>query len=222
MTYLHLKRHVSYGLIAGQAVFLDLKGDRYLALDPVLQADFDALRTAPEPFPLPADEPARERLLATGLFQQHSLKGRVAPVEIEVPAASLLDETPIRADWRTVPRVWSCLRRARGRLARVPLMAIVEDIRESRFAASGPADAAQVEDAARRFHAVRALIPVARSCLLDSLALLDWLGDGATPATLVFGTRLDPFGAHCWLQTDRVVLTDAADTARTFVPVLAV
>ena len=65
-------------------------------------------------------------------------------------------------------------------------------------------------------------MPVARSCLLDSLALLDWLGDQAGHARLVFGVRLDPFGADCWLQTGRVLLTDAPDTANRFAPVLAV
>ena len=68
MAYLHLKRHVSYGMIAGQAVFLDLQGDRYLALDATLQADFLALRTGDEP--IRAEGEARDRLLATGLFQQ--------------------------------------------------------------------------------------------------------------------------------------------------------
>ena len=68
MTYLHLKRHVSYGMIAGQAVFLDLLGDRYVALDPVAQADLLALRAGDEP--VPAEGGARDRLLATGLFQQ--------------------------------------------------------------------------------------------------------------------------------------------------------
>jgi hypothetical protein len=220
MAYLHLKRHVSYGMIAGQAVFLDLRDDRYLALDPVLQADFLALQAADEP--LPAEGPARDRLLATGLFQEHSLRGRLAPIDVPIPTVSLLDESPVRARWRTAARVWTCLRRARQRLATVPLQRIVEDIREGRLSADRAAEAAVVEDAARRFLAARALVPVARSCLLDSLALLDWLGDRAAPAVLVFGTRLDPFGAHCWLQTDRAVLTDASDTVRTFVPVLAV
>jgi hypothetical protein len=220
MTYLHLKRHVSYGLIAGQAVFLDLQGDRYLALDPTLQADLLALQAGDEP--IPAEREARDRLLTTGLFQQHSLKGRLAPVDVPVRAASLLDESPAPARWRAVPRAWACVRRARQRIATVPLQVIVENIRESRFDADRAASAEEAEDAARAFLAARALVPVARSCLLDSLALLDWLGDRAGPATLVFGARLDPFGAHCWLQTDRTLLTDAADTVRTFVPVLAV
>jgi hypothetical protein len=36
----------------------------------------------------------------------------------------------------------------------------------------------------------------------------------------VFGVRLDPFAAHCWLQTDRLLLTDAADALGVFTPVL--
>ena len=220
MAYLHLKRHVSYGMIAGQAVFLDLQGDRYLALDATVQADFLALRTGDEP--IRAEGEARDRLLATGLFQLHSRMGRRAPVAVPVRAESLLDESPARVRWRAVPRAWTCVRRARQRIATVPLQAIVEDIRENRCDTERTGSAAEAEDAARAFLAARALVPVARSCLLDSLALLDWLGDQAGPATLVFGARLDPFGAHCWLQTDRTLLTDAADTVRTFVPVLAV
>lgn len=99
---------------------------------------------------------------------------------------------------------------------------IVGAIRENRGSRSSLGDAASVEEAVRAFQATRALVPIERSCLLDSLALLDWLGDAARHAELVFGVRMDPFGAHCWVQTDRLLLTDANDTIGTFVPVLSV
>ena len=37
MRHLRLHPHVSYGLVAGRPVFLDVSRDRYLALDPVAE-----------------------------------------------------------------------------------------------------------------------------------------------------------------------------------------
>ena len=110
----------------------------------------------------------------------------------------------------------------RKRLASAPLFEIVDALRESRYAAAPTGDASAAEAAARGFWAARALVPIERRCLLDCLALLDWLGPEARQATLVFGVRLDPFGAHCWLQSEGMLLTDAHDTVGSFVPVLSV
>src|SRR5690606_29402397 len=117
---------------------------------------------------------------------------------------------------------WNSVARARKRLASAPLFEIVDAIRESRYGAAPSGDPVAVEEEARRFHAARAMVPIERRCLLDSLALLDWLGDAARHAKLVFGVRTDPFGAHCWLQTEHSLLTDAHDTVGSFVPVLSV
>ena len=220
MSFLQLASGASYGLVGDRPVFLDLRRDRYFALDAATEADFLALRSAEEP--VLAAGPARDRLLATGLFREHALRARLAPVPVPVPAESLLDTPGPRGGWASLPRVWSSLARARQRLAAVSLFDIVEDLRERRHAGMPAGEPTRAEDAARGFLAARPLVPVARSCLLDSLALLDWLGDQAGHARLVFGVRLDPFGAHCWLQTGRVLLTDAPDTANRFAPVLAV
>jgi hypothetical protein len=119
-------------------------------------------------------------------------------------------------------RVWAAVARARKRLASTPLATIIEVLREPRHAPSSSIDHAALEDAARAFLSVRPLVPIARNCLLDALAMLDWLGESAGHASLVFGVRLDPFGAHCWLQSERKLLTDAHDLVGNFSPVLTV
>ncbi|OYW46410.1 MAG: hypothetical protein B7Z33_03210 [Sphingomonadales bacterium 12-68-11] len=221
MRYLQLEPLVGYGLVGDRAVFLDLRRDRYFSLDPSCEHAFQELREAPEP--VLSAGPHREALLATGLFRASALRVRLAAADPARPTLSLLDETAraglrLRAAWRA----WRAVKRARRRLTTVPIAQIARDIREARYAVPPQGDASVAEDAARSFVGARAIVPVERGCLLDSLALIDWLGEDAGHAQLVFGVSLDPFRAHCWLQTERLLLTDAHDTVGTFVPVLSV
>ena len=72
---------------------------------------------------------------------------------------------------------------------------------------------------ARRFAAARRLVPEERHCLIDSLALLQWLGPLRTSVRIVFGARLDPFAAHCWLEAGGMLLNDRLETIAQFTPV---
>lgn len=220
MARLALQPHVGYGLVEGRAVFLDLRRDRYLTLDPAAELAFRRIRSQGELAPA-GDGAAGKRLLSTGLFRQVCSDGNLSPVAVPRPPASLLDDTfEARAGWAAPLRAWRAVACARKRLRTTPLIGIVEAILAQRTATRG--DSASAEDAARAFLAARAIVPIERSCLLDALALLAWLGDRGGSATLVFGVRMNPFGAHCWLQTDRLLLTDANDAVGALVPVLSV
>jgi hypothetical protein len=222
MTYIQLQSHVSYGLVGDVPVFLDLARDRYLALPPSIEHAFTQLRAQDEPV-LPKG-PDRELLLGTGLFRTGSLMGRgLKPATVALCSTSLLDESVRpRAGLRAILAARASVGRARRQLASRPLREIVDAIRESRYGVRPKDTSAAVEDAARLFLAARALLPVEPRCLLDCLAMLDWLGENAKPATLVFAVRRDPFVAHCWLQTDRLLLSDTADALGAFTPVLCV
>jgi hypothetical protein len=63
-------------------------------------------------------------------------------------------------------------------------------------------------------------VPIAPKCLPDTLVLRDWLARAGLGPALVFGVRMDPFGAHCWLQSGSLVLNDAVDRIAAFTPVL--
>ena len=63
---------------------------------------------------------------------------------------------------------------------------------------------------------------MAPNCLTDSLALASFLSRRSVSWQLVFGVKLDPFAAHCWLQDDGAVLNDAADSVSTFTPILVI
>lgn len=222
MTYIQLQAHVGYGLVGDRPVFLDLARDRYLALPPPVEHAFRHLCAQDEPV-LP-EGTERDLLLGTGLFRTGSLLGRgLKPATVQGCSASLLDETARpRAGLRAVLAASASVGRAHKQLASRPLREIADAIRENRFAARPDYTSAGIEEAARLFMAARALVPVERCCLLDCLAMLDWLGEDARPAMLVFGVREDPFTAHCWLQTESLLLTDTADALGAFTPVHAI
>lgn len=75
---------------------------------------------------------------------------------------------------------------------------------------------------ARLFSAYRRLVPLANKCLPDTLAFLRFTGRRGHFPRLVFGVEAWPFAAHCWAQSDEIVLNDALDHARSFSPILVV
>lgn len=83
----------------------------------------------------------------------------------------------------------------------------------------GQLDATLAE--AALFERSRPLVPIARNCLLDSLALDSWLARRGYGAQLVFGIMPEPFAAHCWLQTPQALLNDSYDHVSSFTPILA-
>lgn len=221
MTFLVLKPHVSFGLVGGHAVFLDLRQDRYLALDIATEAAFARLRSASAPV-MPDGEDG-ERLLSTGLFRSAESVDRLSAASVLIPDHSLLTGLPSQAFRLTASfKAWANVARARKRLRTLPLIELVGRVRQTRGSAEAAGTLDDAEKEAAAYLAARALVPVDRSCLLDCLGLVDWLGARARHVSLVFGVRMDPFGAHCWLQTERAILTDAPDTVRNFVPVLVV
>lgn len=64
--------------------------------------------------------------------------------------------------------------------------------------------------------------PVSGKCLLRSFALRRFLRRHGHDAAWIFGVRIWPFHAHCWLQSGGVVLDDHPDRLRAYTPILAV
>jgi hypothetical protein len=63
------------------------------------------------------------------------------------------------------------------------------------------------------------------ACLFESLVLLRFLARHGIAANWVFGVRMKPWGAHCWLQHADVVLSDTSDAVETvnlFTPIMVV
>lgn len=209
-------RTISFGLVDGEIIFMDLRSDSYFCLE---SEDLAALAASVQDRQLL--ERGDPRLEALGMSDE--------PVElvrahIRPPVKSLVDAAP-----PSPPRVADIvaiallLRNTRYRLVRQPveecLSELIHDPRRTRLRNGG--DGLSWSE---RFLRARKLVPLrARDqCLLDSLALLRWLGDLRSGAALVFGVKLNPFAAHCWVQADDLVLNDRLDNVAAFTPLLMI
>lgn len=223
MTYYRLPDHLSFCEVDGRTIFLDLQRDRYIQLDPdtrwILQRYGEASKALEEA------GPDVERLRALGLIVPSEWPATLAPATTSVPLRSLLDEpcqSP-RPAWPLLPELLETLLRSRRTLKRGGLEVAVNEVRLRNAIPFGPAPSiAELAATVGRFRAARRLIPVQPNCLLDSLSLSAFLSRRGARADLVFGVKLDPFAAHCWLQTADAIVNDGADIVTAFTPVLAV
>jgi hypothetical protein len=74
---------------------------------------------------------------------------------------------------------------------------------------------------AAAFAAAGLVIPAADRCLVRAIALHSLCRRMGIRPRLVFGVRLDPFRAHCWVELDGLVLTQDFEQARLFTAILA-
>jgi hypothetical protein len=94
--------------------------------------------------------------------------------------------------------------------------------RAARFIADAT-DLDMARDLTRTFIHLRPLAYAARNrCLLDSLALAEFLASHGIRATCIIGVRANPFEAHCWVQIGTHVVNETPEMARRYEPILSV
>jgi hypothetical protein len=205
--------------IAGESVLLlDLRQDRYFRLPARTGA------AARQWLQERCDSPPAELL---GLLErqgvvrsQDPLMREVRALRVEIPGGL---ETPVTPDGlgsvqaanvaMAVASAWIGLR-TRG------IHSLV--VARRRWRASQPQIGGVTPERLAGYHWTRRLVPVAKSCLMDSLALDRWLGRSGPERNLVFGVTVEPFLAHCWLQSPTRILNDNYDHVRRYTPILVV
>jgi transglutaminase superfamily protein len=197
---------MGFGLVNGRPVFMDLSTDSYFLLEPEEETRF--LRRLDE-------EPAAGVLIASEVGEPVQRTSCVAPT---VSVLALLKENrrPAAGD---VLRAWRLLAKARSSVRHRSVEAIIAEVL---YPCGTDSDRDAAAASALRFASARRFAPVPRNCLSDSVALLHWLHAGGYGATLVFGVKLDPFAAHCWVQAGDLLLNDHIEHVERFAPVRAV
>lgn len=138
----------------------------------------------------------------------------------ERPASALLDSMPrARLRARDLTLTARLLVQTRRDIRRRPIGVILAGLRVPDANATEPGDGSAVRTSAIPFLAARRLVPIRHNCLLDSIALVRWLVTKGCPVTLVFGAKLHPFAAHCWVQSGTLLLNDRLETVHRFEPV---
>lgn len=203
---------VSFAFVDGRPLFLDVEEDSYFLLAPEAEAPFGRwLASGGDP----ADPP--DAIAAT------VIAGRLdpRPVIAESPIGSALLEKAMRCSLADVAAACRLVVAARLTIRRRPLGQWLASVERGELPNRRAADDT-LTGLAARFAAARRLAPVAGNCLSNSLALLRWLGDQADGACLIFGAKLDPFAAHCWVQAGDLLLNDHPDRIERFTPVRVV
>lgn len=85
-----------------------------------------------------------------------------------------------------------------------------------------PPDRCTIKELLQAFCRLRPYYPRRYLCLFDSLALLHFLARYSIFPEWIYGVKLEPFAAHCWVQTGDVVVNDIIDRVRDYTPIMSV
>jgi hypothetical protein len=230
MTVTLLAQDVHVCVVENNAIFLDLKHDRYIGLD---AAQTDVLRKMLSPEPQPADAHAAAlaaHLIGQRLLTQDSRTGRpLRLTEAAAPAAGLVGfeyDPPCEVRWHHVIALAAAYFGVTASLRFRSLAATVATAsRRQRAAAKSrgaPVDIEFVYALVLAFRRLRPLFYKARqSCLLDSLVLASFLAKYHVCPRVVIGVMLGPFGGHCWVQHEALVLNDRFERVAKFTPIMS-
>ena len=203
--------------IGGRFVFMDVAADRYFRLPPGREA---ALKQHLLGGQVAAED--RQALIARGVIA--SAAQGPAPLPPLPDSRDLVLPPALRPRRRDVARSLAARLAMRQRLRRVRLARLLEESCSATARRREPPRDAEprILALAGAFAASRAFLRSQDRCLADALAMMALCRREALCATLIFGVRLDPFAAHCWVQARQVVITGDVDDARTCSAILAV
>lgn len=213
--------NIRFCVVEGQPLFLDLRRSSYFALKDHLRHAFLLLLSGETASAQEIDTLVSRGIVKRGSAEQWAL----APPSIRIPTTSALEEghTERKVGLGSFAAMASSQFGAELSLRCRSLGEIVRRLElRKRKAGRSTVDADLTADWAREFQSARRWLPIRPRCLPDSLALMGFLARRQSFPTLVLGVRMSPFGAHSWVQTDRRILSDAADNAATYTPILVV
>ncbi|MCD9007504.1 lasso peptide biosynthesis B2 protein [Luteimonas sp. XNQY3] len=229
---LFLDPHVFFCEIDGAYLFLDSAKDKYITFTGA-QADwFAEIRNSNDADTLSAD--ARKfanRLIQSGLIRTTSEDGKpIQEVGYKAPDYSVFirgADTPPAVSLKAVPRyvlayIASCLSH-RANTAEMGRMIQAAKRWKSGLPSANANLRERSIELTERFHGITPLFYTSRDvCFFSSLFLVKYLSQFGVSADWVFAVRLAPFGAHCWVEFDHVVLNEDYDKTFAFKPIMLV
>ena len=202
---------LSFGLVDRAPVFMDIAWDRYFRLEPDQECAFLASLKKLE---------GRRDPITHGLVRgSEPEQWEIEPVPLPPPPKSALPGghgfgNPNLLEVITAAKLLLAVGRALRSRSIADILESVARRKCNESSAAGDPIAR-----AMAFRNARRLVPIRGNCLADSIALMRWLTAKGDGATLVFGVKLDPFAAHCWVQSQGVLLNDRPERVERFVPI---
>lgn len=205
---LYFAPDVHHACVGGDAVLLDVRGDGYHCL--------------------PDGAALCRRLAGGGLVRMNG------PVPALI-AAGLIGAEPSPKPRVPPARPVRSVIHAGGRLDLmrdlIPGLCAMHEVRAARrgaglspYVSLGGAeprdDPMAAIEAGRRFWTLMAYLPIEGECLVRSALLVRFLRRQGLRADWVFGVRLCPFAAHCWVQVGEVCLNDDVERLVAYTPIM--
>ncbi|MBB3860875.1 pimeloyl-ACP methyl ester carboxylesterase [Novosphingobium hassiacum] len=214
-----LREGLNFCLIAGEAVFLDISTDRYFRLTPQQNADFLAL--------LAQGTVSSADLSANWLSQlagTTTIDGQLEPCQWAMPSRAFADDPGAGFPIAETSLALVAQRRFERALKTGPLALQLRLLANklSSLPACIPAPDNRAGRVVRGFAFACYLRSAADRCLSRSLALADQLARRGCRTHVVFGVKLAPFAAHCWVQADDLVLNETVEEVARYTPILVV
>lgn len=206
---LALNPGVSFCMVGTRAIFFDRRHDRYHAINAPQTAAF----LAGQPFKV---------LLDSDLVKATDNAARPRPCSAPRAIRDLFCREAARLSMADAVQAGLASVLARLILATGGLDRMLGRLERSASTSRRTHDPKVIEHEALRFNGARPWVPISAVCLVDSLALMLFLGWRGCAATLVFGVEIPPFTAHAWVQSGDCVLNDAVERIVVYTPILAV
>jgi hypothetical protein len=206
---LFLKADVHAAAIGPAAVLLDLDADSYLCL----AQGGAALRRLPCGATAIMDGPEAAALAEAGLVTTVPPSG-LRPVP-DKPTRTVIHDLATAG----VADLWPALSAALEQRS-IRTGAGIKAYLPGPGMPGGGRDTGAVARAAGAFWQLAPWLPVEGECLVRSSMLMRFLRRRGLSADWVFGVRLYPFMAHCWVQIDDLCLNDDVERLAAYTPLV--
>lgn len=216
-----LANHLSFCRCGGRHLFLDLANDRYFALEQRAEASF--CKIVEEGSISEAELAPLSTMIERGYLLLAPAGSRPTPCPyLRRPVRSLVEGAG-RARFGDVVHAVARLAIASSALKRRPLRTVIRHLVERKARTSlPPAPEDELSEIAAALKASRLVATPLDQCLPRSIAAMHMLLDRGWSSELVVGVRLQPFAAHCWLQSNQLLVNESVEQVRNFTPILVI
>lgn len=228
MAELFLPPHVHFCYRGDAVVFLDLERDDYTFVGAEGAAALRCLSSLEANLISSERSAALNELLAGGLLTTDRNAGRsVTPTTAAHASVPLLDEQSISSVRASPGHLYnffhaSTLAAARLRWGQLHRTIARVQRRKSMRMPSAPVDMERARELVAIFGRLRSLFPRPYLCLYDSLALIEFLARYRVFPSWIFGIRLEPWAAHCWVQEAGFIFNEDVEEAAGYTPVMVI
>lgn len=228
-TLFGLSDDVHFCEIAGTFVFLDARQDQYTRLSADQATWFAEVLRCDRKDCL--SEEARTlalRLVTRGLLE-HSHDSDLTSLKpyarSHATASALVDrfEAPASPSLRFLASYAWCIAACAGLSRHRSFSDALSAARNWKLRADKTPQSYTLDELLSAFHSLSPyFITTNDACLFRSMLLVRFLSRFGFASEWVFGVRISPFRAHCWVERDHIILNDYLDNTLNYHPLLSV